>query len=865
MATIKNAITMQDRMTPVFSKMLTAMQSTLRTMEQLDTQSNTMMRDTAGLANMRKAMNQAKADVASLAREIDALNGKSIRPTVLQTSSAVKPPVVPVSNAAMPTPPKISTVDISNASVKRMSEFADRAQEAQTSVEKTNSVLNGIRAPGVTQIKDELNKSEQLSRSISSNLNSAQPPKIPIALEDLPRIPIPEIPTSGASKIKDELGKANQHSKGINDNLRLLNVAAAVSLAQSLYQAVSASAQYLDNLTSIKARLDNINDGTQTTLELQGKILAAANRSRAAYQDIANTVAKLNLLAGDTFTSNDEAISFAEQLNKMFVISGTSAQEASNAMYQLNQAMASGRLQGDEFRSIIENAPMLANVIAESMGVSRAELKTLSSEGAITADVIKQAMIDCTDEVNRQFANMPMTFGQAMNLIGNTAVSKFQAVANSFSNMINSSDIQVIADTIGVVIQAAAMIAVGAINALSAAFGFLSDNIQWIGPILAGIVASLGVYAATALLSATATGILTAAKMLAVPIYAALTGATMAETAAQWGLNAAIYACPITWIIIAIIMLIALFYAAIGLLNLFAGTSISATGVVAGVFFALGAFIANIFIAIWNVIAFFINWFVRIWNNPEYAAKLAMGNIAKGILQMAQSGLSSVNSLATAIANAFISAANSAIGAINKIIEVLNKLPGVNIGTVGKLSASSGVFNGAIDGLSGMMSSIDDWVGSAPSGWGDNAVDYGSFMNIGDAFNSGYEWGSNLESSLGNMLDSFGSIPDMSGITSQLDDIKESALSGANPTVNGGNVGSVGSVGSVDEPVELSDDDIKMLKDIASTKFINKFTTLQPNMSVSFGDVHETADVNKIMEAIETMTEQALAETILEE
>ena len=222
--------------------------------------------------------------------------------------------------------------------------------------------------------------------------------------------------------------------------MRLLNLTAGISLARQAWDAVSGSAAYLDSLSQIEARLNSINDGSQTTEQLQSKIMAAANRSRGSYQDMADSVAKLNLLAADAFKSNDEAIAFAEQLNKMFVVSGASSQEASNAMYQLNQAMASGRLQGDEFRSIIENAPMLANVIAESMGVSRAELKDLSSDGAITAGVIKKAMADCAADVNRQFEKMPMTFGQSMNLIQNEAAAKFQAVADSFSGMINSGD-----------------------------------------------------------------------------------------------------------------------------------------------------------------------------------------------------------------------------------------------------------------------------------------------------------------------------------------------------------------------------------------------------------------------------------------
>lgn len=158
-----------------------------------------------------------------------------------------------------------------------------------------------------------------------------------------------------AEQLEQSLNDVNNTASKAGNSMKLLNLSAGINLAKQAWQAVSGSAAYLDNLSQIQARLGNINDGSQTTVELEGKILAAANRSRANYQTMADSVAKLNLLAGDAFGSNDEAIAFAEQINKMFVVSGTSAQEASAAMYQLNQALASGRLQGDEFRSIIEN------------------------------------------------------------------------------------------------------------------------------------------------------------------------------------------------------------------------------------------------------------------------------------------------------------------------------------------------------------------------------------------------------------------------------------------------------------------------------------------------------------------------------
>lgn len=922
MATVRNAILMQDRMTPVFNKILIAMQKTLTVMEGLNATTSTVMADTKGIKQAQSAINAARNDVIKFQSELDALKDTKVNVAMniqrqqaqrasgftngvggvngTGVSSAQATAIPPSSLSAQLTPP-----------INVFLPLTQEAAEANAAAMRVQKAIDGIRAPNIdllsakasmnaiyneaqkgssqfTHIGGEGSKagraiaqSMDQARRNASNVNT-ESLRVSKALSGVDYEAMRLGSNNFGQQMKSQLNQANREAEDLEDNLedigreagnagnsmRLLNLSAAIGIARQAWNAVAGSAAYLDNLSQIQARLNNINDGSQTTAQLQGKIMAAANRSRGVYQDLANTVAKLNLLASDSFKSNDEAIAFAEQLNKMFVVSGTSAQEASAAMYQLNQALASGRLQGDEFRSIIENAPMLANAIANSMGVSRAELKELSSDGAITADVIKKAMVDCADDVNAQFAKMPMTFGQAMNLIQNEAATKFQEVANTFSGMINSDDIQVIADMIGGVITGAAYLAIGAIKLLSRAFDFLHDNMAWIAPIAIGLATAFGLYTGALIackVATVASSIANGAHALSENIKMAATwlasDATLAETAAQWGLNSALLACPLTWIILAIIALIAVIYAVCGALNTFAGTSISATGVVAGVFFALGAIIYNVFMACRNVIAWFINWFARIWNNPEYAAKLAVGNIAKGILDMCISGVESVDGLATALANAFIWAANQAIGAVNGLIDLLNKLPGIDIDGVDEVKYTDSALAGELDALNKAKAGIDSWIGDKPSDWDDNVLDYGDFKNIGDSYNNGYSWGAGLESDIGDWFGSLGDlgIPDMSNLGDQLGALVDSA---SNPTIAGGKLDKVK---KIEDDVSLTDEDIKMLKDIASTKFINKFTTLQPNMSVNFGDVHETADVDKIMEAIEDMTEQALAEVILEE
>ena len=225
-----------------------------------------------------------------------------------------------------------------------------------------------------------------------------------------------------------------------------------------------------DKFASIKARIDLINDGSQSTASIMDKVYQASERSRGSYTDMLDSVAKLNMLAKDTFTSNDEAIRFVEQLNMQFKLSGAGVAEVSSAMTQLTQAMAAGRLQGDEFNSIMENAPMLAQAISQEMGVPIGQLKQLGSEGAITADVIKSALFNSADETQAKFNEMPMTFQEVGQQLSNAMFQAFQPVMEELSSMTASEDFKTAIDGIGVAIQVMATVATGAIAGLKVAF-----------------------------------------------------------------------------------------------------------------------------------------------------------------------------------------------------------------------------------------------------------------------------------------------------------------------------------------------------------------------------------------------------------
>lgn len=351
--------------------------------------------------------------------------------------------------------------------------------------------------------------------------------------------------------VEDEIKKAAKEQENLNNKMKNGNI-----FAQGLRSTLTGLGGLLgvkklletsDTMTSIDARLNLVADPGQSMEELKRKIFASANDVRGLYTDTASSVAKLGLLAGDSFSNTDEIIAFTNTFQKMGKISGSSATEVSNAMYQLNQAMASGRLQGDEFRSIIENAPMLAQAISEYMGIGKDKLKEMSSDGLITADIIKGAMFSVSDEVNEKFESIPMTWAEVWNM----AVNKFLVVSQPLLNGIS----------------------------------FIANNWDILEPIILGLASAVLIY-------------LIATKGAA--------AATAIWTSVQAGFNAIMALNPITIVVISIILLISLIYASIAAINKFTGTNISATGVIAGAFMWLMALIGNIVIGTINAIIQFL-------------------------------------------------------------------------------------------------------------------------------------------------------------------------------------------------------------------------------------------------------------------
>lgn len=605
----------------------------------------------------------------------------------------------------------------------------------------------------------------------------------------------------------DEQGRFNREiEEGTNEANELMQTIKGAVAAYATIQTLSAALNLSDQLTSTTARLNLMNDGLQTTQDLQNMIYLSAERARGSYQATADAVSKLGLMAGDAFSSSEEIIAFMEQVNKQFTIAGTEAAGIDAAMLQLTQAMGSGVLRGEEYNSILEQAPNIIQAIADYMEVPKGQLKDMAAEGLITADIVKAAMFAAADDTNAKFEQMPKTFSQIWTSFQNTALMAFQPVLQRMNEIANSEAFQ---NMVNGAIEALAMVAgivLEIFDLIAAVGGFVAENWSIIEPIIMGIVTALGLYYGAMLLYNTITGIstaITAAKAFAEKVHAASlameAGATFAATAAQNGLNAALYACPIVWIIILIIALIALFYAAVAAVNHFAGTSVSATGIICGAFMVALAFIGNIFVALWNLV---VDVFVLIYNLVAEVANF-IGNVFTDPIG--------------AVCRLFFGLADTVLGILQALASAIDAIFGSNL---------AGSVQGWRDSLGGW---VDETFGKGDEVMAKmNADDMklGRF-EYGAAWDAGYSFGEGIDESIANFDPSSLFDTNVPGAG----DYADLSNYGAGLA---GDVGDIaGNTGAIKDSMDITEEDLKYLRDIAEQEAINRFTTAEINIDQS--------------------------------
>ena len=438
--------------------------------------------------------------------------------------------------------------------------------------------------------------------------------------------------------IENSVRNASEQQKQFNDTIR--NGSNAASDLKSKFMGIVGVIGGMmglkkvfdlsDELTQTTARLNMMNDGLQTTEELQNMIFASAQRSRGAYQATADAVSKMGIMAGDAFNSNAELVAFVEQLNKQFTIAGTSQEGVSAAMLQLTQAMGSGVLRGEELNSVFEQAPTIIQAIADYLDVPIGQIRAMAQEGQLSADVVKNAMLSVADETNAKFESMPKTIGQVWQSIKNQALMEFQPILQKINEIVNTDKFNNLVDGAIGAITTLASLATAAFTALASVAGFVYDNWSWIEPIIWAVIAAFIAYNAVSLIT---NGIL-AAQALAQGVKAAAdtmqAGTTFAATVAQHGLNAALLACPLTWIILLIIAVIAAIVGVCqwiakttGVANSFFGVITGGINVAIHAVKNAGLFIANVALGIWEALgacvsnigtAFHIDGVMEKWN-----------------------------------------------------------------------------------------------------------------------------------------------------------------------------------------------------------------------------------------------------------
>lgn len=641
-------------------------------------------------------------------------------------------------------------------------------------------------------------------------------------------------------QFNQEISAGTQQANELTNTIKRA-VAAYVSI-QSVGKALNIS----DELATTTARLDLMNDNLQSTQELTNMVYAAAQDARGSFGDMASNVAKLGTLAGDAFSSSAEIVAFANQLNKQMKLSGASTEEASSAMLQLTQSLAKGTLNGDELTSVMENGSMVIQTIADYMGVAQGEIKDLAADGQVTSDIIIAAMLGAADETNAAFATLPLTWSDIWQNIKNAALVAFQPVLQRINDFANSTVVQNFANG---VIEAMAVISNVVLNIfdlIGTVGGFIADNWSVISPIIYGVIAALAVYAAylgivkgIEIASAAATAIHSVAMSAKIGVMAALTGQTMAATAAQMGYNGALYACPIVWIIVLIIALIAVIMAVCNAIAKMTGIANSGFGVITG--------------GVNVVIQFFKNLGLTV-------ANIALG-IGNAIAALASNMMTAFHNAICSVQSWFYNLLSTALSVIEGICSALNKLPFVEFD------------------YSGISSAADDYAAKASEAAG-NKEDYQSISDAfnegfttfdafqdgwaSDAFNAGAAWGDGVADKVSNfsLSDVFGKtdIPNVSDYTSGFNDAI--ANSGVGDSI--GNIDD--NTGKIKDSLEVSEDELKYLRDIAEQEAINRFTTAEVTINqTNNNNVSSDTDLDGFInalddamgEAIESITEGA--------
>lgn len=875
MAAIQTAIELNDQFTSVLYGIMDAVN--LATAQMYDMQQAMSMDiDTSSLEGAREAIDEATASLI-------ALNGVAQQPA---------PVIDPLAGSSQPAemPVQWETNNLDVFTGTGIDRFEQEVQSANSMLEQLSSTQNDIASQAysttifppesfqdlnsmavrIDSIRERIQQIEsnpvnmgtdtantqleqlrsQLDRAIQeqNNLNTAMQ-NMDVSGANAAYLQLSQTVGNTERYIRDntdEQGRFNQEiQEGVSGAEGLMGTIKRAVGAYVGIQSVGKILNMSDELTQETSRLDlmnnsfnEINGTANETSELVNMVYAAAQDARGSLDSMASVVARFGNNARDAFGSSEEVVAFADLVQKQMTIAGASTQEAANAELQLSQALGSGVLRGDELNSIFEQAPNLIQNIADYLDVPIGQIREMAADGELSADVVKAAIFAAADDINGKFDEMPMTWGQIWQSMQNTAVMAFQPVLQRLNGMANSDAFQGFVDGAIEAMAMTANIVLNIFDLMSQTGSFVADNWSVISPIIYGVAAALAVYGAylaivkgIEIASTVTKTIMTIATYAHAAATRTAVNATTAETAAQLGLNTAFLSCPVVWITLLVIALIAVFYAAVAAVNHFAGTSVSATGLICGAFATALAFIGNLFIGaantiigtgvtLWNLIANFVNAFALVFNNPVAGIEalfLSLFNFIVEVIESAARMLDAVfgSSLADAVA-----------GFQNKVQAKVDAVISEN-------------------GGSEILKTVD------MSDYQFNRFDYG------DAWNSGYNFGEKIDDKISNfsLSDIFGKtdIPNPDDYISGFSDAI--ANSGA-----GGNLDSIADdTSAIKDSVDITDEDLKYLRDIAEQEAINRFTTAEIKLDMTNNNnVSSDADLDGIVDGMTTKVLEAL-------
>lgn len=650
-----------------------------------------------------------------------------------------------------------------------------------------------------------INTMEKLNRVSSdpidmAGLNSARNglAQVEVAMEDVTRS------IRQAQEEQERYGETVRRSEG--DVGSLASKVGKLVATYATAQTAKAALDYSDELANTTARLSLMAREGENVSDINEKIYASANRARSAYDDTADMVAKLGVLAGNAFGSTDEVIMFAEQLNKNFKISGTETTGIQAAMLQLTQAMASGVLRGEEFNSIMEQAPTVIQTIADYMDVSTGQLKEMAGEGLVTAEVVKAALIGAAEETDAKFNSMTVTFSDVWNVFKNKAGQAMDPVWQRLRQISDSEELMAFATNAGRSIGTVANIIITVFDRTAQLGGFIANNWAMIAPVIGAVLTIMTLYNAALIVNNTIQAVSNMLKTVAAVQAVAHGSATAAEAAATTGLtasqmafNAALYACPLTWILVIIIAIIAAIFLVIAAINKATGSSISATGVIAGALAWVGTFLYNNFLSLLDLVLGVINM------------------VANQFISFANFLANVMVDPVGAIIHLFGDMGDGVLGILETIASAIDKIFGSNLS----------------DAVSGWRSSLSTKVDDLAEKYGNGKyekkienIDLSSSTfglerrDLTDAYNAGYSWGEGLG-------DKF-NLDGLTGIGGTGNGLDYDAL-----------LSKVGDIGDntkdIKNSVDVSEEDLKYLKELAERETINRFTTAE--ITVEMGGV----------------------------